>query len=283
MNVGFIGNGRICRAFSAYISGHGAKITGKFGKNDFYSDYSRGEVDVKNLVQLAESCDILFITTPDDTISHIAGILAASGAQLNSRIVAHMSGSLPSGEMSALSGKCGGLYSLHPMTSITGEPLDFSKVRHTLEGEGENEHVMLAFLSQSNLFYTRISAENKLLYHAASCICANYAVTLIDIAQQILKDIGFNDDTAPALLMPLMRQVLTNVEKKDPAKALTGPISRGDINTLAKHLAALGEYGRYEDLYRLLGIYTADLSLAAGNITNEKAEEIQRIMRAKDK
>ncbi len=278
MNVGFIGNGRMCQAFSAYLAAHDVGIAGIFGKNELYTDYARGEVNVKGLVQLAQRCDILFITTPDDIIAEISEIIAASGAQLSGRIVAHMSGSLPAAVMAPLKDICGGLYSLHPMTSVTGEPLDFSKVRHTLEGAGKQEQTMLGLLSRAGIRYTRLSAENKPLYHAASCFCANYTVTLMDMAQKIYHDIGFDDETVRELIIPIMGQVLSNVAQKGTAKALTGPVSRGDTGTIKKHLAALEQYGKFEDVYRLMGAYTAKLSANAKNITPQTAEKLKALM-----
>lgn len=281
MKAGFIGNGRICRAFSTYIEQCGIEIVGRYGKQEIYSDFSRGEVDVKNMVAFAQQCDLLFITTPDDTIHEIAEILAVAGVDMSGKLLLHMSGSLESREMDAMGGRCAGLYSLHPMTSITGDPLDFSKVHLTLEGAGtpEAEAIVAKFLHQCRLHYTRISGEHKLLYHAASCISANYTVTLVDIALAIYRDIGFDDAAAQALVVPLMRQVMENIAEKGTKKALTGPISRGDIGTLNKHLAALRAYGKYEDVYRLAGSYTADVSLAAGNISRDKAAQIHDMMR----
>ena len=280
MKTGFIGNGRICRAFSEYIERRGTEVIGKFGKRELYSDYSRGEVDVKSLIGLIQSCDLLFITTPDDTIREIAAILAATGADMSCKLLVHMSGSLESREMDAMQGRCAGLYSLHPMTSITGEPLDFSQVHLTLEGSGTDaaEAAMREFLQAMDLHYTRISGAHKLLYHAASCISANYTVTLVDIAQKIYSDIGFDKVTVQALLLPLMRQVIENIAEKGTEKALTGPVSRGDTGTIRKHLAALGEYGRYEDVYRLVGRYTANLSEDAGNISAPCAQQIRTLM-----
>lgn len=280
MKAAFIGNGRICRAFSAYIEARGAAITGRFGRREVYSDETRGEVDARALSDLAAASDLIFITTPDDTIHEIAAILAATGADLSGKLAVHMSGSLESREMAALQGRCAGLYSLHPMTSITGDPLDFSRVHLTLEGSGTDaaEAAMRAFLQAMDLHCTRISGAHKLLYHAASCLSANYTVTLVDIAQKIYRDIGFDEATAQALLLPLMRQVIENIAEKGSAKALTGPISRGDVGTLQKHLAALAAYGQYEDVYRLVGSYTAGLSARAGNITSERAQQIRALL-----
>lgn len=279
MKVSFIGNGRVCRAFSAYLSGCGVTIPYRFGKNELYTDYKSRQINIQNIHRLCADSDIIFITTPDDTIAEVAEILLKSGADLSGKIVAHMSGSLTSGGLGVLLEKCDAIYSLHPMNSITGDPLDFSKVHHTLEGGGKNEKLMLELTDKAKITYTRIAAENKLLYHAASCICANYTVTLINIASKICQDIGFDSESAKALLMPMMRQVIENIISKGAPKALTGPISRGDINTLKKHLSALNKYGRYEDLYRIMGVYTADLSLCAGNITPERADEIRCLMR----
>ena len=90
-------------------------------------------------------------------------------------------------------------------------------------------------------------------------MASNYLVTLTALAESTLGEAGLSPVEARALLAPLMRQSLDNALTLSPAVALTGPIVRGDAQTVAAHLAALLEPTR--SLYRALG--RATLTLAA--------------------
>lgn len=277
MKVSFIGAGRVARAFSAYLKQHSIS-TGVYDKNHIYSNYDKRAPNIQNLDKIFQSSDIVFITTPDDIIGEVAKLLADSGVDIDGDIIVHMSGSRSSGVLRPIAPKCGGTFSLHPMMSILGQPIDFSKVFFTLEGGGEQEDMMLDMLWRSDIHYSRISGNDKALYHAASCFSANYTVVLLDIARQIYSDMGFNDQQIRELVIPMMRQVLDNVEQNGSQSALTGPISRGDTGTVQKHLESLKPYDLYTKIYRVMGGATADIALKSGRITPQKTQELKGIL-----
>jgi len=273
MKISFIGAGRVANAFSAYIKAFGIAV-GIYDKNHIYTDYQTRTPNKQRLEAIFAASDIVFITTPDDTIREVAEMIAALETDIADTVVAHMSGSLGSDELQVLSCNCNGIFSLHPMMSILGQPIDFSKVYFTLEGSGD-ENMIGDMLRRIDAHYSRIESSSKALYHAASCFCANYSVTLMDMSRRLFEDIGISEEHAWQILMPLMRQVLCNVEQNGSQNALTGPVSRGDAGTLRKHLAAMDmRRGELAAVYRFMGKETAAFARRAGVIDDAKADAV---------
>jgi predicted short-subunit dehydrogenase-like oxidoreductase (DUF2520 family) len=98
-----------------------------------------------------------------------------------------------------------------------------------------------------------IRAADKALYHAACSVASNLLVPLFDLACGLLREIGIGDRDAVEMLWPLAEGTLRGVKQLDRAEALTGPISRGDVETVRRHLHALEKYPAARKIYRLLG------------------------------
>jgi predicted short-subunit dehydrogenase-like oxidoreductase (DUF2520 family) len=86
----------------------------------------------------------------------------------------------------------------------------------------------------------RLKTEGKTLYHAAAVVASNYLVSLVDAAQEMLHAAGIPEENAFSVLAPLIHGTLNNVDRRGTTDALTGPIVRGDKETVALHVAALG-------------------------------------------
>jgi predicted short-subunit dehydrogenase-like oxidoreductase (DUF2520 family) len=102
----------------------------------------------------------------------------------------------------------------------------------------------------------RVASENKVLYHTAAVFASNYVVTVIDTAIRLFETCGFTEEEARRGLMPLIRGSVENVERFGAEHALTGPISRGDRETVARHLEELQDYPEIDHLYRVLAAST---------------------------
>lgn len=276
MRVGFLGAGRMCTSFCKYLHSCKVEVSGVLSKKDLYQTENQMRADV--LAPFLKNCDIVFLTVRDDGINQVAREIAASGADVSGCVFCHMSGSLSSDELLPLQA-ARGIFSFHTMTSLTGGYVDFSKVLCTLQGEGDSE-IVAEFAKAAGLTYRAIKKEDKLLYHAASCICANYFVTLASAAKEMYNSIGFSDSDAYALILPLVEQVLANLRSNGVEHALTGPISRSDTATLAKHVADLDQRGcEYAALYRFMGRQTAEFAETHKIIQPAVKQEIDRILK----
>jgi predicted short-subunit dehydrogenase-like oxidoreductase (DUF2520 family) len=111
-----------------------------------------------------------------------------------------------------------------------------------------------------------IDAAAKTVYHAASVFAANYLVTVLDAALRAYQAAGISEEVARQLAAPLATEALENVFRLGPGAALTGPIARGDIATVARQQAALDAWdGEAGNLYRALAQSTAALAARRNN------------------
>ena len=159
--------------------------------------------------------------------------------------------------------------SIHPLVSV-------SHAGVSLEGgfwsvEGDQSAVRLAKTIVQDLggksFFIR--SEDKPLYHAAAVMVSGNVIALFDVALEMLAQCGLKRQTAHNILLPLIASTVRNLETKDPAQALTGTFSRGDLETVKRHLAAL-KGANLEDaleLYRALGKRSLKLTKEHPQIT----------------
>jgi predicted short-subunit dehydrogenase-like oxidoreductase (DUF2520 family) len=119
-----------------------------------------------------------------------------------------------------------------------------------------------------------VASRNKPAYHAAGTLVAGHALALTEAAAQLLLKLGFTRPQAVRTLLPLMRRMLDNFEKHGPHAAWTGPASRGDCATVAKHREALRRYPReFGDSYETL------VRLSARVLAKNPAASLQRLDR----
>ena len=125
----------------------------------------------------------------------------------------------------------------------------------------------------------RIDASGKSLYHAASVIACNYLVTLEEISLQTFEAAGIGRETALQILGPILRGTVENILALGTTGALTGPVARGDVSIVERHLQALEQWNpEVAALYRRLGMVTADLSDKQGNAPHESLTAIRELL-----
>jgi predicted short-subunit dehydrogenase-like oxidoreductase (DUF2520 family) len=124
-----------------------------------------------------------------------------------------------------------------------------------------------------------IPTEGKTLYHAAAVMACNYLVALEDAALELAEAAGIARDEALEALLPLVKGTLSNLEKVGIPDCLTGPIARGDAETVRQHLRAIGErLPGLLALYKLLGRRTLEVALARGALGAEAAGALRELL-----
>ena len=104
----------------------------------------------------------------------------------------------------------------------------------------------------------------KPAYHAAAVIASNFPVVLASVAGHLLHDIGVPDSSAYHAVESLMNGAMANMRQALPDDALTGPVMRGDAETMGKHLRGLEGHGSALDVYRALSAAAADIAERRG-------------------
>ena len=211
-----------------------------------------------------EKNDIYLIGTGDTDITTSCAQLAASGLIDETTVVFHCSGALNSGYLQAAR-ECGAaVASIHPVKSFALPELVINEFAGTfcgVEGDARALAVLLPLFEAIGAVMVPIDGERKVLYHSAAVMASNYLVTLLDTACALYAEVGIGPATARAMLAPLTRGTLENALQAGPEAALTGPIARGDMETVARQQAALdASHPEIGDLYRRFAHLTAELA-----------------------
>jgi predicted short-subunit dehydrogenase-like oxidoreductase (DUF2520 family) len=197
--------------------------------------------------------DICFICTPDDAIASVATELSHT-LQLSGTTVVHVSGAKVSDELIALEGLCAGIASFHPIQTFKpgSEPAVFKNISVSLEGDKHAVDILIPIVQALGANHLILNASDKTRIHVAAVFVSNFMSSLFLIADDILKESQVKSTSASSeIFATICRQTLENILTDGLPAAITGPASRGDVQTLIKHLDMLDSL-EYKQIYRLL-------------------------------
>lgn len=276
------GCGRVGKALGKQLQAVGYPLVGISTKHMESAKQAAAAVRAEHFStqswDITRDADIVFITTPDGVISDVCKEIAQHSGFKNNAVVLHCSGAHPSTILSAAE-DCGArIGSMHPLQTFSAEGSEnkFEGIVISVEGEPqavEKANMMAKDLGARSL---TIKTNSKVLYHAAAVMACNYLVTLQDAAFQLMEHAGISKQDVFAVLSPLISGTLSNIEISGTIKALTGPIARGDTETVDRHIRDISE--KMPDLlplYKLLGLYTIDIAKAGGTLSDQKAKELR--------
>jgi predicted short-subunit dehydrogenase-like oxidoreductase (DUF2520 family) len=246
-----------------------------------------GAGDPKTDLAAAGSSEIIFITTPDRVIRAVCEKLAATGAIMPGSLVIHMSGAHSLGLLDAA--RAAGAYGavLHPLQSLASreqgvQTLPGSYFRVEADPEAlERARLVVASMGGIELAMPdwKSDADSAALYHAGAVAVSNYFVALVDYGLKFYQALGANKQEALKAVLPLIRGTLHNIETLGIPDALTGPIVRGDIETVRDHLAAIRKRAPgLLALYRELAKHTITVAKDRRSLTQESIFELTQVI-----
>ena len=246
-----------------------AATLGESGGNCRVYDAAQGVADYANLV---------FVTTPDDVI----GAVVASVRWRAGQSVAHCSGADSLGPLEPAQragANVGGFHPLQSFASVSQAIENLPGSTFALEAEEPLLGTLESFAHALEGRIVRLGPGDKVLYHAAAVIACNYAVTLMNMATDLWEQFGVSKKDAIDALLPLLRGTLNNLANVGLPHALTGPIARGDVGTIRKHLEALeARAPALLPAYRVLGLQTIPVALGKGRIDQDRAAELRALL-----
>ncbi len=210
------------------------------------------------IAQLADlpAADIYWLCVPDDQIPKVVDQLILSNSLPMGCTLIHSSGALTADVMNASKTYQCQLISCHPMKSFAQLDLSPQALNDTycaIEGDASAIQHIQQWLSPLHLKWLAIASENKTAYHAAGVFASNYLISIAAAACEQLKLAGIEQSTAIDVVHQLMQGTLNNINKTQClSQSLTGPLQRGDINTIERHLETMGNREQ-KQLYATLG------------------------------
>ncbi len=233
--------------------------------------------------QAATRAPLVLIATPDREIVLVARELARARLAWTGRIVAHTSGALSSAALAPLKNRGALVASIHPLASVAAArpEMEFRGTPFAIEGAPKAVRVLRGMVLDIGGLPVTIPREAKTLYHLIACVLSNDLVAYLACGFESAGGLGLGPRQAARLYLPLIRGTLENVAGLGPVKALTGPVSRGDIATLRLHTEALRTLpADVRRLHRILALSSTRLALRARTITPEVAARIARLLGA---
>jgi len=285
-DIAIIGPGVVGTTLGILAGRAGYRVVGLAGRTREKAQKAAEAIAVGSRVgpaaEIAAAAGLVLLTVPDDVIEPLCRELASAGAFARGAVVAHCCGALASDILAPAREKCGAAVgSMHPLQTFPNVAAGIEKFPGTYcfcEGDEQAVAVLEALAQAMGGRPVRMSSAGKGLYHASAVMACNYFTALLDAALATAEHADIPRDKAVAALEPLIRATLENIMAGGPAKALTGPIARGDDGLVARQyrqVAAADE--RLGGVYRALGAWTVELALRKGSIDEGKARRLRKL------
>lgn len=281
--VGVVSAGRVGSVLGAAISGAGHVVVG-------VSAVSRASLRrAANLLpdapvlapdEVVRRSDLVLLAVPDDVLPGLVSGLTTTGAFRAGQMVVHTSGARGV-DVLAPATRLGVLpLALHPAMTFTGRPEDVARLAAACVGvtvaDETGWSVGEALVLEMGAEPVRVPPQARPLYHAALTHGANHLATLVRDAVDALEQAGVVP--AERLLGPLLEAALDNTLRHGD-RALTGPVTRGDLDTVRLHLRVLADSApELLESYRVQAARTADRAQAAGLLAPVAAERVRETL-----
>ncbi|HEY6932397.1 MAG TPA: Rossmann-like and DUF2520 domain-containing protein [Marmoricola sp.] len=237
--IGVVGAGRVGAVLSAALLAAGHAVVAAAGE----SSASRRRIEtllpgvpVRKPTDVARACDLLLLTVPDDMLENVVNMLTGAGAIRPGQYVVHTSGRHGLAVLDTAANAGARPVAMHPAMTFTGTAVDLERLSGCVFGitaRGEDRTFAESLVADLAGVPMWVDESRRALYHAGLAHGANHLVTLVAQAMDLLAAAGADDPAAT--LRPLLGAALDNALAYGDA-ALTGPIVRGDVNTVRAHL-----------------------------------------------
>lgn len=223
--------------------------------------------------------DLILIATPDDKISEAVDLIMNNSSGVSRAVALHTSGAIASDALNRLAARGLDTGSCHPLQTFESPARALEAAGHSyfcIEGNPRAVRVARRLVRQIGARYFEIPTEMKSLYHAAAVMASGGVVALLSISLELLERCGLSGAESKKVLMPLVEGTVANVRAVGPARALTGPVRRGDAGTVRRNMKAVSDVSSdWLEVYRLLAARGLTLAGRAG-IDDKSLEEVMK-------
>jgi predicted short-subunit dehydrogenase-like oxidoreductase (DUF2520 family) len=277
--VGFVGAGRLgsVLAVALYRAGYDVVACASRSKSSAVALSARvpGCQVLDRAAEVAARANLVFLTVPDDAIAPVAASIPWQPGHL----AVHCSGALPAAVISTPPGVMAG--SFHLLQSLADLELGLANLPGSwigIECQDDAWQTLSHIAERLGAHPLRVNEANRALYHAGAVVVSNLTVGMVALAAELWAALGLSREDAVSALQPLLAGTARNVATLGIPDALTGPVVRGDLGTVERHLEALRAFPQTETVYRALSDVLVGLSLERATITESQAEAIRRAL-----
>jgi predicted short-subunit dehydrogenase-like oxidoreductase (DUF2520 family) len=290
--VAIIGAGRVGSSVGFLLKRAGHTVTAIASRTESSAKIAAAFIGAgkpaTDVVGAAAGAELIFITTPDRVIKEVCEKIGAAGAFKPGALAVHMSGAHSLDLLDAARTAGAHRAVMHPLQSLASReqgvktlPGSYFRIEADTDALETAKDVVKALggieLVMPGWKSDRVSAA---MYHAGAVAVSNYFVALVDYGLKFYQALGADKKEALKAVLPLIRGTLHNIETLGIPDALTGPIMRGDTQTVCDHLDAMKKRTpELAALYKGLARQTVAVAKDKGSITQETAEELLNLVK----
>lgn len=283
LRIGFVGAGRLGQALAWSLSQRGLNVTAVASQRRAGAEALAAPLAgcrVETVQGVVDACDLVFVTTPD---SAIAATVAAARWR-DSVAVVHCSGVTEVAALDCAKAQGALTGGFHPMQTF-GDPAAAARslpgCTVTVEAPEPLDTLLVALAERLQCRVNRLPPGMRARYHAAAGYTSQFVNVLFAEAARLWASWGASEEQATAALLPLARGTLEAIAAAGIARAMPGPVSRGDVGSIARHLDAVAPLGEEAlQRYRTLCAATVPLALSRGAIGEDGAQAFRELLTA---
>ena len=219
--------------------------------------------------------DYIIIAVPDDNIQCVIDEIQQSGLNIKGKTFVHTSGVVGLDVFTRLRQNKIKVGCFHPLMAVTDSSESFQGITFDICGDKTFVKDIEPIVEDLDAHLIVVDEYQKAKLHLAAVITSNYLVTLMGMSHELFVESDLNQDQLHRALIPLMQSALNNLEMQAPPEALTGPIARGDVETITRHLSLLKDKPELKSAYQKLGSET--LRLFSARITDDVMSELNKL------
>lgn len=283
--IACIGAGAMATALTRRLQSRGHRVAAVLSRRQAPAEALAAAVEAPvastALADLPADVRLVLCCVPDQAVYPVAEALSQLPHPWPSCTVLHTAGALTSGVLAPVAEQGAGTLSFHPVQTFTAAtpPSAFEGIRITLEGDPEAVAVGQALATELGGIPLTINPKARTQLHLAASMASNFFVTLQALAADVGAAAGLDRSEAQALLRPLVAHTWANLRDHTPEDALTGPIRRGDAETVARHLEALqADLPGLLPAYVVLATETVRVAVRSGSLSHAEAQALLNVL-----
>ena len=286
--IAIAGTGRVAQALGRLLAERGEPVAAVAGRNPERTRAAAAFIGYKvkpaTLGTLPKRTARLLIAVSDSSILEVAHAIAGSG--MKPGIALHTCGAMGPEALAPLAAAGVSCGVLHPLQTFATPGQGLSALTGCTFGIDGDEAALQWAVQIAHLLDAatlRIPPAGRLLYHAAAVMACNCVVALLDAAAMLMDAAGIEPDKTLLALGPLVEASVANALHIGTVEALTGPVRRGDLETVSGHLSALSKAPEsVQGLYRAAGLHAVDLAVRGG-LAPDRARLLENLFRESDR
>jgi len=285
MKIGVIGAGKVGISTSFIMLKNGLDVVALSDRDRYaldnaatYLKEAKSIILTDDNVEVVKESDVIVIATQDRIIKDIVRELDIEIDRLYGKYIVHTSGAHSSRILEPLDSKGALLGVMHPLQTFPDIESAIAVLPDTyifIQGDERCLEILKYIAERIGKRVVEIKGEHMVLYHLSAVLVCNLFCALMYAGEDLMREIGIGLEP----YIPIIRATLKNIEQKGPLKSLTGPIVRGDMDTIISHLEAIEDKGMIKDVYKTLSRVAVEMVRLRRDINEETLIKIGEILK----